>query len=147
MVELGIGQHDAVDRDVADAGRDPVVQPAQLLSDVRRGVAEEPAAAVRADCQRRLRSGMRCGRVGAGEPAARTPAVPLRKTTTGGAAKENDVHAGGEKMARLVSEPRRQGKLLLTCVCGHFHGHGDDFGFWFGPLHLLPPTLLVKHGP
>jgi hypothetical protein len=67
---------------------------------VGRGVEQEPPLAVGAHRGGGLAPGQGPGWVGTDDAAGVAPAVPLGKTTAGGAAKEDDVHAGEKKRRR-----------------------------------------------
>ena len=100
MVQLGIRDDDAFDRDMANTGWNRAREAIQLLMDVRRRVQEEPALSIDTYCRGGLAppKGFR-GSVPAG-PADWTPAVPLRKASTCSRAEENDVHVNSRR-ARL----------------------------------------------
>jgi predicted metal-dependent hydrolase len=49
MIQLGVGDHDSLERNVAHGGRSRAVEASELLADIGRRIQQEPVMAVGAD--------------------------------------------------------------------------------------------------
>ena len=103
VVQLGVGQDDALDRHVAHARGRGRGQPAELVADIGRGVEQEPALAVRADGGGGLAARHGALGIGARDTTGGAPAVPLGEAPAGGGTEQNDVHGLGKRLRGPLS--------------------------------------------
>ena len=102
VVDLRVGQQDAGDRRRADAADGRRGERLELLTEVRRGVDQEPGPVVAADRERRLGARSRTFTCARGL-AHLAMAVPLRKAAAGGRAEYPNAHVASSEGRR----PRR----------------------------------------
>jgi hypothetical protein len=113
MIELGIGEGDALHWTVAHIGWQGPGKTGKLLPDIRGRVQQEPAFAIGTDRRRGLGPGLCAMRLHASCPTGGTPTVPLRKATTRRGTKEKDAHAKKAGLAE-ASPLLRSGQSVAT---------------------------------
>src|SRR5438105_7804732 len=91
MVQLGIGQDDPFDGNVAYPGS-PGWQAGELGMDIGRGIQQEPALSVRTHRGRGLRPWQGTAWLSPRHTTGGAPAVPLGEAAAGGGAEEDDLH-------------------------------------------------------
>src|SRR5690348_17370431 len=114
MVELGVGEHDALHRYVARLRGARGRKRRDLLAHVGRRVQKEPASSIGAHCDGRLRTGVRTLRRLASGAAGRTPAVPLRESAARGGSQKRYAHTSAEPEKR--KEPGVTGLLRFVSL-------------------------------
>ena len=92
VVEVAVGEDDGVDGRVPGLARVKTGEALDLVTDLRRGIQQEPALAVGADGHAFLGAGGGHDETRADAPAVRAATVPLGKATARRGAQHSDAH-------------------------------------------------------